>query len=78
MYPSKHGNHAQVTLIELSINCSRLDVKHRLGRAKRKSKEKNTKGINTNTAIQHYLNISDRESLQGNDRYLRSAEDYMD
>lgn len=30
MYPSKHGNLAQVMLIEQSINCSWEDVKLRL------------------------------------------------
>lgn len=51
-----------MALIELSINCSRLDVKQRLGGAKRKFKEKFTKSIKTNTVTKHYLNISDRES----------------
>lgn len=51
-----------MTLIELSINCSRLDVKQRLGRVKRKCKEKLTKSIKTDTVTKHYLNISDRES----------------
>lgn len=84
MYPSKSGNHTQVTLIEPSINCSRLDVKQRFGRVKGKFKgKKNTKGIKTNnktikTAIKHYLNTSERESLQGNDWYLRSAVDNLD
>lgn len=40
IYLSKQGNHAQVTLIEQSINCCRLDVKQRLGRTKGKFKEK--------------------------------------
>lgn len=60
------------------MNCSKLDVKQRLGRVKRKSKEKrNAKAIKTYTVIKHYLNTSDRESLQGNDQYLRSATDYV-
>lgn len=61
IYSSKYGNHAQVTLIELSINCSRLDVKQRLGRVQRKFNEKLTKSIKINTVIKHYLSISDRE-----------------
>lgn len=68
----------KVTLIELSTNCSSLDVKQRLGRVKRKCKEKNTKGIKTNTVIKHYLNTSERENLQGNDQYLKSVVGYMD
>lgn len=67
MYPSKDRNHIQVTLIEVSINCSRLDVKQRFGRMKGKFKEKKktTKGIKTNnktirTAIKHYLNMTEK------------------